>query len=604
MPLLSEQKQTRNINYLNKDFDSIKADLIDYVKRSYPSSWQDFSDASGGMALLDMIAYVGDMLCFYIDRQVNEGFINRAVEERNIIALAENLGGYKSKVETPSVVNLSISATLVTSISSTEMFKIKKGSRVAADFDPGVTFEILNDVDFSVSSNRTVVHGGGVSKLAVSGVSAIAGNQRVFTYTVANAIPFLKIILPDADVTEVISVSSSDGAQWYEVDYLAQDTVFVGENNATTSSGDVNSVMKMKRVPNRFVVERETGRRTSIRFGSGILSYPDSVFIPNPEDYVLPPTLRGSASGFIPKVIDSSNFLNTRTLGVAPQNVSLTVVYRFGGGVDTNVGANVLTSFDNIVLEFNNPAQMNFAISATEISTIQSSILVTNPFPAGGGRNAETFNEIRQNAAANFNAQNRVVTLQDYQVRVMTMPGNFGSVFRSYARKDKSKNLGVELILVSLDSDGYLCKPNAVLKNNVETYIKKFKSFSDTVELVDGRIVDLGINFSIVPEINVNTTEAMLATFVLLRNMFNVRNSNFGDTIVISDITRQIQDLDQVRSVAEFSFFNRFGTVDGRVYSNTQYNIAANTTNGILKFPEDIIYEIKYLNFDIIGRTV
>jgi len=157
---------------------------------------------------------------------------------------------------------------------------------------------------------------------------------------------------------------------------------------------------------------------------------------------------------------------------------------------------------------------------------------------------------------------------------------------------------------VSLDGDGYLCTPNAVLKNNVETYIKKFKSFSDTVELVNGRIVDLGINFSIVPEINVNATEAMLATFVLLRNMFNVKNSNFGDTIVISDIMRQIQDLDQVRSVAEFSFFNRFGTVDGRVYSNTQYNIAANTTNGILKFPEDIIYEIKYLSFDIIGRTV
>ena len=602
MALLSEQAATRDINYLSRDFDSIKQDLIDYVKRHFPNDWSDFNEASGGMAILEMIAYIGDLISFYTDRQVNEGFINRAVEEKNIISIAENLG-YKTRVETPAIVNLTVSAVLESAISSSEMFTILKGSRVAADFDRRITFEILNDVDFSLTSNRTAVDDGTNVTLSISSISAIAGSGKTFTYEASSTEKqFLKITLPDADITEITSVSSNDGYEWTEVDYLAQESVFVGDKNTTSTSGDTPFVLKMRKVPRRFVVEREVGRRTSLRFGSGILSQSDSEFVPNPEDFVLPPTLRGSPSGFSPALIDSSSFLNTRTLGVAPRDVQLVIKYRSGGGIDTNVGINNLRSFDELNVTFNNPDIMNRSLSGDKVDTVLRSITTNNDTPAGGGVDAETFTEIRQNAAANFAAQGRAVTLQDYQVRVMTMPSSFGSVFRSYARKDKTNSLGVELILLSLDNNGRLVVSDPTLKNNTEIYLKRFKSFSDTIRLTDGKIINLGINFSIVPAPNINANEALLQAIVLLRKEFNVKNTNFNDRLVISDYMRKIQDLEQVLAVTDFKFFNRTGTVDGRVYSNTPFDTNSNKINGALRIPEDSCWEVKFLNHDVLGR--
>jgi len=599
LALLSEQKNVRDINYLSKDFDSIKSDLINLIKQNYPDSWSDFNESSGGMAMLEMVAYVGDVLSFYIDRQVNESFINRAVEEKNILANAQELG-YMPRVSTPAIVNLSISADLVNSISSNCMFQINKGSRVRSSYDSSVTFEILEDVDFSSTSNRTASISGDTINLSKTGVSAMAGSSKVFQASIGDPTKFLKINLPDRDITEIVSVTSSDGYEWYQVDYLAQGSVFVGEENTSSSSGDIPYVMKMKKIPRRFKMERETGRLTSLVFGPGTYNQEDSDFIPNPEDFVQPASLRGSPSGFFPSIVSSTNFLNTRTLGMAPRNVVMSIKYRQGGGVNTNVGSHVVTQFSNININYKN-AEMRSSASGSIRAAIERSISVDNPLPAGGGRDAETFNEIRNNASAEYSSQGRCVTLQDYQVRVLTMPNKFGSVFRSYARKDIQNNLGVELVVISIDGNSKLTATNSVLKNNIETYIKKFKTLGDTIRITDGKIVNIGIDFSVVPANNVNYNEALLKAIYVLRKEFNVRNSNFGAYIAKSQLVFKILELDQILAVPKLEIVNLHGTNSGRSYSSQIFNVQSNTRKGIIYFPNDVIYEVKYLDFDIAG---
>ena len=390
------RSQTRDINYLSKDFDSIKADLIDYVKRHFPSDWRDFNDASGGMALLELMAYVGDILTFNIDRQVNESYLSRAIETKNIVSLAQNLG-YTPKNQVPAIVNLSVSADLTTSTSGETLFTLKKGATVFTNYEPVVSFETLADVDFSSASNRIVNEDdGGTTTVAISGVSAVAGVTKLFKYKVGSPIKFLKVTLPESDINEIISVSASDGSEYYGVDNLARDTIFVGEVNTSDTSGDAAYVMKLKRVPKRYVVEREPTGLTSIRFGSGVLTESDSEIIPNPNDFVLPPTLRGSPSGFAPAAIDSTNFLKTKSLGVAPQNTNITINYRAGGGVTTNAGPGTLKRFVNKELQFSQPNIES--LSANTVRSIFDSVICNNIEQASGGEQAETIESIRTNA--------------------------------------------------------------------------------------------------------------------------------------------------------------------------------------------------------------
>ena len=449
------QSPNRDINYLSKDFDSIKADLMDYVKRHFPNEWRDFNDASGGMAILELMAYVGDVLSFNIDRQVNEAYINRAIETKNVVSLAENFG-YKPRNNAAAIVTLAVSADFNTATIGTEYCKLKKGAKVFTNFEPIVPFEILTDVDFSQPAGRiTNPDLNGTTTVSISSVSAAAGITKTFSHQVNDAIKFLKISLPDRNINEVVSVSATDGAEYFEVDSLAQNTIFIGEINGDAStSGDAAYVLKIKRVPKRYVVEREPNGLTSIRFGPGILTESDAEIIPNPNDFVLPPSLRGSPSGFAASTIDSTNFLKTRSLGVAPRNTTMVVTYRQGGGVNGNVGPRTITRFVEKELQFITPNYQTD--NPVKSRNIFDSISCSNGEQASGGEEGESIASVKINAINNMSSQMRCVTLQDYQVRIMSMPSQFGSVFRSFARKDPNNNLGVELFLVTRNSSGQL----------------------------------------------------------------------------------------------------------------------------------------------------
>jgi len=594
-------KQVADVNYLSKDFDSIKSDLIDYLRRYFPDDYQDFNEASGGMAILELLAYIGDSMSFYIDRQVNEGFIERALEEKNVFSLAQNLG-YQPKFSRPAVVNVSISAVFNNSTSSNSVFTLKKGSKVVTNFEPAVQFETLVDADFSRPENRVTDRINATqTQYSITSISAIAGSTRTFSYRAGAAVPFLKLTMPDTEITEIVSVTSSDGKEYFHVDNLSQGSVFTGNVNTDSSSADASNVLQYRKIPYRYTTSIGADGTTSIVFGSGTTDLEDSELIPNPEDYVLPPSLRGAPSGFAPSVVDSSNFLKTKGLGYAPRDVNIDIKYRFGGGTDTNVGPRTLDRFVSRIISFNDS---NFlTASAAEANTILGSLLVENVEQATGGADAENRTSIKQNALQYFNSQNRAVTLQDYQVRVLSMPPEFGSVFRSYARKDPHNALGVELITIARNAQGFLIPTTGVLKNNIETYISRFKSFSDTVKITDGRICNIGVDFTILPMPDINANDALVDCFIALRRIFITENTNFGSTLVIQNYVARLQTLEKVRSVVNFKITNKNTNEDNRSYNSFDLDIQANTKNAILSFPEDVCWELKYPNFDIVGRT-
>jgi hypothetical protein len=599
--ITNSNNKVRDINYLSKDFNSYRENLIEYIKKYFPDQWQDFSDASGGMMLLELVAYMGDSLSYLMDKQVNECFIDRAFEPRNIFNLSQNLG-YKPSFLTPSTANISVSATFEDSVSSAMIYKIKKGSTFSNLGNSTVTFQSTEDIDFSSERNRTTNQiGGGLTTYSISGVPVISGETRTFSFEAPTIPkPFLKINLPDSNITEILSVSSNDGYEWYQVNNLSQEIIFYGDENTTSTSAEANSILKYKKIPRRFVTEKSSNGLTSIVFGSGVSETEDYNIIPNPEDYVLPASLRGSVSGFSPSYVDSSNFLRTNTLGISPSNVNITVEYRVGGGFNHNVGSNTIKRVLNRNIVFNDPtAQSTYP---QQITTSLDSIAVNNTEPASGGRERESLRSIKENSISFFNSQGRAVTLQDYQVRVLSMPNNFGKVFRAFARKDSVNLSGVELILMGINSNGNLSTLNNVIKNNVESYIKHFKSFSDSVKLTDGKIINIGVDFTIVPVNTVDPIEALLDGINIIRDKTRLSLTNFNDSIIVSDFITALQSSSKILTVPELKITNKSGTIESRVYSDEIFNIQSNTVNGVIRIPEDSLWEVKFPNSDIVGR--
>lgn len=591
-------KEIRDIDYISKDFNGYKTDLIDFLKKYFPDTWQDFSQVSGGMALLEMVAYVGDSLSFLMDRQINEGFIDRAIEPANVYSLAQNMG-YKPKFSTPATTTLSLSATFFDSTSSDSMFKILKESIFSSD--NFVDYELIEDVDFSNSENRTSIRDVVENKTTyVKNAVVIAGKTKTFEYSVSTPQPFLKITLPDVDISEIYSIIDSSGNEWVEVDSLAQQSVFYGDINIDPSTNeDVGYILKQKQVYRKYITEKNANGSVSIIFGNGITNKEDSEIIPNPENFVLPINLRGSVSAFTPKAINSSDFLNTTTLGKAPKNTILTIKYRVGGGSNTNSPVGSIKKCVSKNIEFLDPS---FQSANPSISNfVVNSLNINNNADATGGSDAESLADIRHNAINSMNSQYRAVTLNDYQARALSLPSSYGNIFRAKARKNPLDNNGVEIYVAGLDENNNIKNLNNIVKNNLETYLQEFKSFSDNILINNGIIANIQVNFSITKNSTYSNNEVLLEAFNILKGIFFYKNIKFGDSFVISDIMSTLQASPKILSVGSLNIRNISGSVGGSVYSNSVVNIIKN--NGVITLPQNVVWEVKYPNKDIIGTV-
>ena len=620
----------KDVSYLGKDFSQIKKNLIDFAKQYFPTSYTDFSEASPGMMLIEMSAYVGDVLSYYADNTLKESMLEQASERGNIYDIAKSLG-YRPKNSVPAYVTLDVYQ-LVPSIGSganvrpdfNYALSIKPGMQVKQNNGSSV-FRTLDLIDFGFSSSFdttevTIYESDNTTKQPVyyllkKQTRAVSGEVKTATFTFGTPVAYDKIVLPETNIIEIISVTESDGDNWYEVPYLAQDTIFEAVPNLAENDPDLAayrssspSLLKLKKTAKRFVMRMRSDNKMEIQFGAGISDNNDEEIVPNPSNV-------GNGLSAVRRSvdvdIDPSNFLYTRTYGQAPSNTTLTVTYTVGNGLADNVSTGVLTSLSQI--EFDDDA--NSTNSGAVLNFVKSTIAVTNPVAAIGAKTADTLQDIKNNALANFATQNRLVTREDYIIRSYSMPAKFGSVAKAYIVPDDqisqenyeqnriANPLAMNMYVLGYNQDKQLVELNQAIKENLKTYLNYYRILTDAINIKDAFIINIGIRFEISVLSNYNSNETLLKCIDAVKIYFDIDRWQINQPILKSELTNIIANTKGVQSVINVSFDNLFDSDLG--YSGNVYDLNSATRNGII-YPslDPSIFEVKFPNQDIKGRVV
>jgi len=620
----------RDIRYLNRDFGSLRQALIDFTKNYFPNSYQDFNESSPGMMFIEMAAAAGDVLSYYTDVALQEGMILNANERQNIFNIAQSLG-YTPKTSVAANVTLEVFQIVPAIGSGTNnrpdwnyAVAVEPGMRVGHNKNSDIEFRTIDYLDFRFSSSFdptevTVFEvddftNEPVFYLLKKSTRAVSGVLRTAQFDFESPKPYDKVILSDQSVIEVLYAMDSEGNKWYNVPFLAQDTIFepvpnIARNDRSLSAhrDETPYLLKLRRISRRFTTRLYDDNRYELQFGAGVSDLDDEILIPNPD--LVGSSLSGIESSTSIN-IDPSNFLYTKTYGLAPSNTTLTVYYTRGGGVKDNVQSDTLTRIlsRTTVLD---PS----GLDNTLYSQAVSSLAVTNPSPATGGSDGETVEDIRQNALASFASQNRAVTKEDYIVRAYSLPQKYGSIAKAYITKDTqltdesvfnsdrvSNDLALNFYVLGYDANNNLTTINNATKENLKTYINYHRMLTDAINIKDAYIINIGVEFDIITMPDQNGNQVILRCIDRLKKYFDINKWQINQPIIISNVYTELDRVEGVQTVVNVKFTNIYDTTRG--YSQHAYDMTAATKDGII-FPslDPSIFEIKYPDNDIIGRV-
>ena len=599
--------QDRDIKYVNRDFSDFRSQLIEYAKNYFPDSYNDFSPTSPGIMFIEMAAYVGDVLSFYQDTQLQETYLQYAKNPANLYNLAYMMG-YKPKVTTVAEVEVEVSQ-LVNAVGTgqpdwSQALQIPAGTRLKSTSAGQVNFYIDKQVDFTFSSSydntivtvETLDAGGQPDEFRLTKTAkAFSGEVKTVTETITSVEKFKTITIDDTNIVGILSITENNGSTiWYEVPFLGQDTIFLEDENTSSDSGLVPYNLSLQRVPRRFVTRFTSTGQLQIQFGAGITGQDDSILTPDPTNVGF-----GSNQGIsrIDYAYDPSNFLSTKSYGLAPSNTTLTIRYIVGGGVGANIPANTLTTFVGF---------------GDTVAGDTSSLSYNNPKAADGGRDGDTVEELRQNSLRAFNEQSRAVTLQDYTVRALSIPPKFGSIAKVYVTQDQLTNpnsatdsiidsnpLSLSMYTLAYDSNKSLIVPTTNLKNNLKTYLSQYMLLTDAINIKDAFVVNLEINFDIIVRPNFQGRDVLLACTNRLKDYFDITKWNINQPINLSSIYTLLDQEKGVQTVQKIRLINKAGGI----YSQYAYDIDGATRNNIV-YPsyDPMIFEVKFPDTDIKGR--
>mgnify|MGYP003132776970 CR=1 FL=1 len=587
------------IKYTSREFDSIKNDLIEHAKRYYPDTFKDFNEASFGALMLDTVAYIGDVLSFYLDYQVNESFLDSAVEYNNVIRLSRQMG-YKYKANPSSFGTVAIYTIVPASTSGlgpdTDYLPLlRKGTQLSST--SGNTFMLDEEVRFDDPSNEIVVartdtSTGLPSSYAIRSYGRIvSGLFNVETVSVGAFERFKRIQLDSNNVTEIISVVDSEGNEYFEVDHLSQNTVYKEVVNKGDNSDTVPSVLRPLIVPRRFVIEREQNS-VFLQFGYG---GPDEIRTPSvaePKNV----TLQLNGRDYITdKSFDPFKLLNTDKFGIAPANTTLTITYRTNTATNVNAAAGSVTKVVNPLVEFVNRSNLVDSKVADVVSSFES----FNEEPITGDVRLPTSDEIKRRTIDHFATQNRAVTQLDYEALVYSMPERFGSIKRCRVVRDSdSLRRNLNLYVISENSRGKLTQTNTTIKENVKTWLNRNKMISDTIDILDAKIVNIGIEFEVVVDEESNKFQVLSDCNQAVRNLF-LTTPYIGEPLYITNIFSTLNKVNGVVDAKRVNVIRRLGTD----YSSVRFDIeSATSADGrYISVPQNVIMEIKFPDTDIKG---
>jgi hypothetical protein len=595
----------KEIKLLGKDYASLKEQLVDFLKTYFPDSNDDFSENSPSMALVELAAYVGDILSYYQDRNFNEVFLERATEYKNVVAAAKNLG-YKPRNKRPSYGKIDVTAIFSSSSERIDYgFVLQKGTQFSSKTVAPVIFETLYDVDFSKDDENTIATlSANQYYVTKKDVSVVSGTTKTYQVFVSSAQKFLKITIPEKNVFNIESIYDSNNGQYFEVESLAQDSIMTSFPNTTSSSANTENNLKLKYVPKRFVTSIDGQGFTVLTFGSGINNVESFDYLPAPEDYTINQTLLGKNN--IPfSSVSIDNFLTTNSLGYAPNNTTLNITYTKGGGKETNVGVGVISRLVKSKFVSKNPAIQNSSLLAKIVGNLQS----YNREETSGGDDGDTIQNISYIAPKSFSAQKRISHYNDFSVFARSMPSKYGSVYRCSAKVDSSVNNTVNLYILSKidnSSEKTFQYPNSYLKENLKNYLNQYRSFNDVITINSANIIDIGIDYSIrIDALYSNSQEILGNTLLALKNYFDIKNWDIEKPIYLSKISNIITSIRGVLSVENLTIVGKPESFEGRNYTTLKdFDVNKNVKNGKLICPPNSVFQIRYPLYDISGSFV
>ena len=617
---ISNKTPEKDIKYLNKDFNSFRANLIEFTKTYYPDTFSDFTEGSPGLMFMEMASYVGDVLSYYTDTQLQEVFLDTVQERTNIFHLAYTLG-YKPKVTSVATTNLDIfqlvpsqtngeykpdfnyALTLnqPTTFSSNNINFLLQNPVV---FDYSSSFDPTEVTIYSVDSNQNPEY-----YLLKKSTQVISAERVSQDFEIGDIQRFLILNLIDEEIINIESIVDSDGNEYTEVPYLAQDTVFENIANVQGKTTTLYEnyletpyLLKLKRVPRRFVSRFTADNILELQFGAGDSNKTDEEILPVPDNIGL-----GGRDGRskLDQSIDPSNFLHSQTYGKAPSNTTLTVTYLRGGGIRSNVASNTITSINSVTIN----SKPN--LSGPILSFCEESLACSNPLAATGGGGADTVEEIKQKTAANFASQQRVITKEDYLIRTLSMPPIYGSVSKAYIVKSseiekdtlntESSQISSNLYILGYDNNKKLTNCNEATKTNLSTFLNYYKPLTDSINIMNGFIINFGIDFEITTFANTSDQQTLLDCIAELKNYFDIDKWQINQPIIESEVYNLIGNVKGVQSVINVTFSNIAGEESG--YSIYKYDFKTATKDGII-YPslDPSIFEIKFPNTDIKGK--
>ena len=618
----------RDIRYTDRDFNTIRNQLIQYSKTYFPNTYNDFTETSTGMLFMEMASYVGDVLSFYLDNQIQETFIQKARQTQNLFSLAYSLG-YVPKVT-------SVASTMidyyqqVPAILSASVYipdynyalLVPENNSVVTNTTDAVEFLVKDAIDFSASSSLdpTTVSVYQISNnnpsyyLLKKTRKATSATIQTSTFTFTNAIKFDSVNINDANIIGILDVFDSNGNQWYEVPNLAQENVYNSIRNTNTNDPnflddpEVPYLLELKTVQRRFAARFIDSGSLQLQFGAGSTRSTTEEIIPNPDNVGLglPFEQNKLTTAFSP-----TNFVFTNTYGIAPYNTTLTVRYLTGGGSSANVEAGSLTGIDTSNVTFvNQPIVTTPAVTDALANQIFGSITTNNPLAADGGGDGDTIEELRQNSLGNFQNQLRVVTTQDYLVRALSMPSNLGVIAKAHTQPQKIGDYSsgelpsvLCLYILSYNSNKQLRTASNTLKRNLQTYLSEYRMINDSIDIKNAYIINIQVNFEIVVNPNFNNNEVITNCITSLQNYFAIDNWQINEPIILKNIFVLLSKVKGVQIVKNIKINNLTGESLG--YSNFAYDIESSIIDDVI-YPsiDPMIFEVKYPSQDIIGRVV
>jgi hypothetical protein len=618
------QHLNRNITYTSRDFNSFRNDLINYSRTYFPDTYTDFSPDSTGMLFIEMASYIGDVLSFYLDNQIQETFIQYARQESNLFDLAYMLG-YRPKVTTAAAATITLyqqipstidPATGATVPDFTYTLKIPSGFQISSNTNSSIKFITEDVCDFSISSSQDPTD---VSIFSLSANEpyryllkktrkAISATINSTTAAFTSPTKFTTLNINSSNIIGILDVFDSSGNEWYEVLNLAQDCVFTTQVNASYNDpnavqDDAPNLLGLKQTQRRFTSRFLSSTTLQLGFGAGTVTDNDENLIPNPNNV-------GTGLAFSKDKLTAAysplNFMFTDTYGIAPSNTILTVRYLTGGGLAANVGSGTLTTFNNSNIVFVNPGLASNAVA----DEIFNSVAVTNINAADGGKGADTIEILRQNALGNFQSQLRTVTQQDYLIRALSMPANIGTIAKAHVQPTKvaEYQLGelpaiLDMYVLSYDSAKKLRTASQSLKQNLKTYLSEYRMINDSIKIKDAYIINIACEFDIIVLPNFNNNDVVVKCINSLINYFNIDNWNINQPIMLKDISIILDRVEGVQTVVKVEVKNIAGASMG--YSDYSYDLLAATNQGVI-YPsiDPMIFELKYPQSDIVGRVV